>query len=248
MLLWPNFAVIAVDQVRSSSVLTEQQTIKLSESERQSADQWQLSHSEWRRYQLLMQGVRGSLSVATITPLEVLGIHARDDTERRYYAERWAQLMYEDTERVLSFQRAYDQAFRRLYGSQPFIDLTQLPSAAALIQLLPGDRLLFFTRTDCKTCQSVLQRALSVVTTSPERNTSVDIYLLDSQRGEEDKVRRWAQQQAIAPVLVQQQRVTLNHDNGLLASLTDKPPIELPMLLLKRAGQVQIIAAAALGR
>ena len=51
---------------------------------------WGLSETEWRRYKQLMQGIRGSISPSTISPIEVLGIHARDDAERQRYAEVWA--------------------------------------------------------------------------------------------------------------------------------------------------------------
>jgi len=51
------------------------------------AQAWGISETEWRRYASLMQGIRGSLSPEIISPLEVLGIHARDEAERRRYAE-----------------------------------------------------------------------------------------------------------------------------------------------------------------
>jgi len=44
--------------------------------ERSKAADWGLSESEWERYRRLMAGLRGSLSVPNITPIEVLGIHA----------------------------------------------------------------------------------------------------------------------------------------------------------------------------
>ena len=42
------------------------------------AEQWGLSHEDWQRYRSLMQGVRGSISPSTLSPIEVLGIHARN--------------------------------------------------------------------------------------------------------------------------------------------------------------------------
>ncbi|MCP4289065.1 MAG: TIGR03759 family integrating conjugative element protein, partial [Gammaproteobacteria bacterium] len=63
---------------------------------------WDLSEAEWRRYQQLMQGIRGSISPSTISPIEVLGIHARDEAERQQYAEAWARAMREDVDRILA--------------------------------------------------------------------------------------------------------------------------------------------------
>ena len=87
----------------------------LTANERTRAEVWGLSATEWGRYRSLMEGIRGSISPGTISPIEVLGIHARDDAERRRYAEQWAVMMREDAERILAFQRAYDQAGRLLY-------------------------------------------------------------------------------------------------------------------------------------
>ena len=78
-----------------------------------------------------MQGIRGSISPSTISPIEVLGIHARDEAERRRYAEEWARIMYEDAGRILAFQQAYDEAVKRLYPHQPLIDVSRLPGKSA---------------------------------------------------------------------------------------------------------------------
>lgn len=56
-------------------------------------NQWQLRENEWQRYLFLMQGIRGSISPKSLSPLEVLGIHAETDQERKQYAKRWAKLM-----------------------------------------------------------------------------------------------------------------------------------------------------------
>ena len=62
----------------------------LSTSDRVRAQLWDLSETEWQRYQQLMQGIRSSISPSTISPIEVLGIHARDEAELQRYAEEWA--------------------------------------------------------------------------------------------------------------------------------------------------------------
>ena len=73
-----------------------------------------------------MQGVRGSISPATLSPIEVLGIHARDAQERQKYAEQWARMMREDAERILAFQHAYDAAQHRLFPQSQLIDAVQV--------------------------------------------------------------------------------------------------------------------------
>ena len=75
---------------------------------------WGLDLTEIQRARQLMAGPRGAFSVANISPVEVLGIHARTPAERDRYAELFARMTYEDLQRVLAFQQAYDAALRRL--------------------------------------------------------------------------------------------------------------------------------------
>ena len=143
---------------RTETVRTDQTNLSRSDIAR--AQAWGLSETEWRRYQSLMQGIRGSVSPETISPIEVLGIHARDEAERRRYAELWAQAMWEDAERILAFQRAYVEAGRRLYPGVPLIDPSRLPEKdEETAGLEPQDRVLFFTRPDCDACDALARTA-----------------------------------------------------------------------------------------
>ena len=212
----------------------------LTEAEKTRARSWQLSDTEWQRYRELLQGIRGSISPETISPIEVLGIHARDDAERRLYAERWAQAMHEDAERILTFQHDYDAAIRRLYPEEPLIDPAQLPvSLVKTGGLQPGDRVLFFTRTDCPVCDAVLGRLLQRI----DALAGIDIYLTDVPDGDDTVVRAWARQHAIQPAWVQSRRVTLNHDAGALAKLT-RGKGEVPTLMRRRGEAVTPLRAA----
>lgn len=149
---------------RSALGQTTQITTPLSPLDRQRAETWQISESEWRRYQSLMEGIRGSISPANLLPIEVLGIHARDEPERRRYAERWAQIMRDDAERILAFQHAYDAAWKRLFPAESLIDRAQLPAASTTdVELQSDDRVLFFTRPDCAVCDALLRRLLGKI-------------------------------------------------------------------------------------
>jgi hypothetical protein len=90
---------------------------------RELAKTWGLTVDEIVRYQVLMRGYRGSVSVANISPVEVLGIHARDEAERRRYAELLARIMVEDAQRVLAFERERIAAMDRLYPNLKVMDL-----------------------------------------------------------------------------------------------------------------------------
>jgi len=208
------------------------ETLPLSPTERTKAHAWNLSETQWRRYRQLMQGIRGSISPATLSPIEVLGIHARSDDERRQYAEQWVRLMREDVDRILEFQHAYDEAGKRLYPDEALIDPERLPGRSLNPGLLrPRDRVLLFLRNDCPTCDRLLRKLLGHI----DRIAGIDIYLTDLATGDDEAVRHWASSHQIQPEWVRSRRVTLNHDAGALEKLTQgqgEPPY-----LLRRRGK-----------
>jgi integrating conjugative element protein (TIGR03759 family) len=212
----------------------------LSESEQARARTWNLSEMEWQRYRQLMQGIRGSISPETISPIEVLGIHARDAAERQRFAERWAQTMHEDAERILAFQHAYDAAIRRLYPNEPLIDSSRLPEPSEKTDSLePGDRVLFFTRAVCPACDALFGRLIQKI----DAIAGIDVYLMGEGNANDQAVREWARQQGIEPNWVRTRRVTLNHDAGALTKLTDGEG-QVPYLMRRRGEAVSQLRAA----
>jgi integrating conjugative element protein (TIGR03759 family) len=181
-----------------------------------------------------MQGIRGSISPATISPIEVLGIHARDDAERQRYAEVWAHAMYEDAGRILAFQHAYDAATKRLYPNVSLIDISRLPGKTEVKNTLQsGDRLLFFTRPDCPACDLLLNKLLKRI----DEVNGIDIYLTNVDKGDDRAVRDWASNHQIDPDWVRSRRITLNHDGGALDKLTQGQG-EVPSILRRRGEDV----------
>jgi integrating conjugative element protein (TIGR03759 family) len=225
---------------RTETVRTDQANLFRSEIAR--AQAWGLSQTEWRRYQTLMQGIRGSVSPDTISPFEVLGIHARDEAERRRYAELWAQAMWEDAERILAFQRAYVEAGRRLYPGVPLIDSSRLPEKdKQTTGLEPQDRVLLFTRPDCDACDAMLARLLGRI----DRIAGIDIYLAGIDPGDDRAVRDWAGQHGIKPEWVRTRKVTLNFEAGALAALTGGRG-EIPSLMRRRGEELAVLSPAGL--
>lgn len=218
------------------------QPTRLGYDDAQRAAQWALSTDEWQRYTELMTGIRGSLSPATLSPVEVLGIHARSDAERRRYAERWAQLLHDDAQRVLAFQRAYDEAWQRRYPDLSLIDTALMPEADDdEPSLRPDDRLVLFVGTDCTACDLALSRVLAHRT----EVAGVDLYLVGFEIQGSEAVRRWARQQAIDPVWVHERQVTLNIDRGTLARVSDGQGT-VPYLLRRRGEALQAIPVSSL--
>lgn len=191
---------------------------------------WELDVTELERAETLQESFRQYISDRQISPLEVLGIHARSDTERNRYARRWAKLMIEDAERVIAFQRAYDAAVRDLIGEQPLVDLAQLPvRASPTSALLPTDRLAVFVRLDCAVCGEVLARVFRI---GPQID-GVDVYLLGLADGDKAALHAWASRQGIPPMAVHAKRITLNSDDGLLERVHPRAD-EVPVVLRRR--------------
>ena len=204
------------------------------------ARSWGLSATEWHRYQQLMQGVRGSISPSTISPVEVLGIHARDEAERQRYAEAWARAMHEDVDRILAFQRAYDAAGKRLYPNEPLIDINRLPGKTEQTSALQStDRLLFFARPACPACDMLMNKLLKRI----DEVNGIDIYFTDVAPEDDTAVRDWASAHKIDPDWVRSRRITLNHDGGALDSLTSGQG-EVPYILRRRGADLSQLRAS----
>ena len=203
---------------------------------------WGLSETDWQRYKLLMQGIRGSISPPTISSIGVLRIHARDEDERRRYAELWARAMREDVDRILAFQRAYDDAGKRLYPNEQLIDVSRLPArGSSTSALLPGDRVLFFTRPDCPVCDAMLGKLLKRI----DEVAGIDLYIAGVKTGDDHAVRVWAVDRGIDPAWVRNRRVTLNHEAGALERLTQGKG-EIPYLLRRRGEDLSALRASEL--
>lgn len=159
------------------------------------ATEWGLSTDEWQRYEKLRNGERKFWS-PDLDPLTTLGIEAKNDVERKKYARLLAKKEFERAEKELAFQRAYDEAFKELYGNIPIIKSDNRKRE---------ERITFFTRTkNCQTCDSKFEQLLSM-------NKPVDIYFINSS---DNEIRAWATQHNIDINKVRAKEITLNHDNG----------------------------------
>lgn len=88
---------------------------------------WGLSEEEMIRAKVLLKGPRAAFSVENLSPVEALGIHARDEKERQRYAEMFARALQADVERSLAWNKAFQQAQSRIYPNQKVIDFEGLP-------------------------------------------------------------------------------------------------------------------------
>lgn len=88
---------------------------------------WGLTEEEMIRAKVLLKGPRASFSVENLSPVEALGIHARDEKERQRYAEMFARAFQADVERSLAWNRAFYEAQSRLFPNQKMVDFSGMP-------------------------------------------------------------------------------------------------------------------------
>ncbi|MGV8399259.1 TIGR03759 family integrating conjugative element protein [Pseudomonas aeruginosa] len=193
-----------------------------STTDQRMAHDWGLSAEEWTRYHQLMQGPLGTYS-PNLDPLTALGIEARSDEERRRLAELQVKAEARRAEKVLSYQRAYDEAWQRAFPNAPRVNLPEARSRA-----VPGSgRMALFVKDSCEPCDA---RARDL----QARGVSFDVYMVGS-RQDDARIRRWAARVGIDPEKVRRRTVTLNHDAGRWLSLG--LPGELPAVTRQVNGQ-----------
>lgn len=116
---------------RSQAQAAREGGLALENTDRVVAEIWGLSDDEMRRAKVLLQGPRASFSVPNLSPVEALGIHARDEAERQKYADKFARAVFEDVKRTLAFGQAYQTAITRLTAGTPVISYAGAAPAVA---------------------------------------------------------------------------------------------------------------------
>ncbi|MFC4160720.1 TIGR03759 family integrating conjugative element protein [Chitinimonas lacunae] len=177
-------------------------------SDAHQARDWGLRPDEWARYRQLMQGPLGVYS-PNLDPLTALGIEARTNEERRRYAELQVQAEARRVEKLLSYQRAYDAAWQRLFPDLQRMNGFEAPRATT-VKASPA-RLAVFVKADCPPCVQRVQQLQAA-------GTAFDVYFVDS-RPDDARIRQWATQAAVDPAKVRARTITLNHDAGRWQSL-----------------------------
>lgn len=207
----------------SDSVSTQSNTTETRQTQTELKHlQWGLTENEYARYESLMKGIRGSVSPDTISPIEVLGIHARSDAERDRYARMWADAMEKDAERVLAFQKAYDNAWADKGGSIIDIAAIQNQRQAQNAQPLTNSQtqqntntLTFITSlSDCPSCDEKIQQLMTSMLV--DKSMQLNVYFSDSKGKENSLIRQWAVKNGVDASMLQSKRITLNHGDSLM--------------------------------
>lgn len=201
--LLPHMVHATPDITRTTTDTAVAQVSDIKQSSLESAARWGLDETEWARFKDLMEGPLG-LQSPHLDPLSALGIEARDDAERTRYAELQVQMETARVTKLLAYQNAYDQAYKRLYPDVLPVNL--IGTAAQVSPVTANDRAAVFVTLDCKACDELIKRMQGT-------HQPFDIYLIDS-HGNDDRIRTWARKSAIDPAKVRSRQITLNHDQG----------------------------------
>ncbi|RIJ09686.1 TIGR03759 family integrating conjugative element protein [Pseudomonas sp. 91RF] len=217
---------LAQGPVARLSVETQAQQLPETEQHRNSAalaQQWGLKEEELRRFHTLMRGPLGAYS-PNLDPLSALGIEARTDAERQRYALLQVEAEAARVEKLLAYQRAYDQAWKVRF---PGMTLINVPPISSPLMSNPIARQAVFVRLDCPDCETTVRRLQTA-------GAAFDLYVVNSQQ-DDSRIRQWAQKVEIQPSKVRDGTITINHDNGRWASTGASG--ELPAVMRKVNGK-----------
>lgn len=207
---------------------SHEQPMAIERTDEQHARGWGLSTEEWARFRALMQGPLGIYS-PNLDPLTALGIEARSEQERQRYAELQVQAEAHRVEKLLTYQRAYDDAWQRLHANMPRVILPDAGPAFSPVTPAANGRIAVFVKDACAACDQTTLRLQAA-------GMEFDIYVVDS-RADEAHIRAWAQRIGIDPAKVRSGQVTLNHDSGRWLSLGLQG--DLPAIVRQVGGQWQ---------
>jgi integrating conjugative element protein (TIGR03759 family) len=144
------------------------------------ARQWGLREEELDRYRALMQGPLGTYS-PHLDPLSALGIEAQSDAERQRYAELQVEAEAARVEKLLTYQRAYDQAWKDRY---PGMVLINLPPMSSPLMNKTAERKAVFVHYECRKCERRVKQLHA-------SGKPFDLYFVGSHQ-DDKRIREWA--------------------------------------------------------
>jgi integrating conjugative element protein (TIGR03759 family) len=232
MLLPPSKALAQSNRAIESHITHSQaQSSVDAKLEEHLARDWGLKAEEWTRYRQIMQGPLGVYS-PNLDPLSALGIEARSDEERRRYAELQVQAEGRRVEKLLAYQRAYGDAWKRLYPTlSPVSPSAPGAPTRAPMNVTAGaqERLAVFIKDNCTACEQRVKQLQG-------SGRAFDLYMVGS-RQDDTRIRQWAARVGIDAAKVRDRTVTLNHDAGRWLSIGGHG--ELPAVVREVGGRWQ---------
>ncbi len=235
---WRGLKTFRDDILPSQSI----QQVTLTAQEKHQAQVWRLTPQEEARYTLLRQNRSGVWWWDHLTPVEVLGLNARNQAERQRYAHLYAQQLQERVAKELAWQAAANDAKAKISRGLPIIrpfDTSRFsPLAYHPIVLAPHDQVFLLTRL---TLNSTRLINTLLVQLQKQPSASLNIYFADHPSPQ--AVRAWVAKAGLPVQWIHSHRLTVNTDEGTFAQVP-KALSHLPVLLQVRAGKVRVVDTA----
>ncbi|HHT9690293.1 TPA: TIGR03759 family integrating conjugative element protein [Legionella pneumophila] len=217
----------------------DEKDFELSDTQKHEAKVWQLTEVEEKRYVQLMQSRSGVYYQGLrMSPIDILGLNARDDGEREHFAELAAKQEAQKVAQNIAWNNAFYQAYNKLFKDVPvvgdFDPSPYSPYAHQPIRLKAGERLYLFVKTD-DAVKTILMQLVDAVSRTP--NTQLNLLFVDM---DSDAIQLWANRQQIPLALVHSQQITLQDGTQQYETLTVKKK-HTPLLLLSNGKASQVV-------
>lgn len=217
----------------------DEKDFELNDVQKHEAKVWQLTDAEEKRYIQLMQSRSGVYYQGLrMSPIDILGLNARDDAEREHFADLAAKQEAQKVAQNIAWNNAFYQAYNKFFKDVPvvgdFDPSPYSPYAHQPIQLKPGERLYLFVKAD-DAVKTILMQLVDAVIRTP--NTQLNLLFIDM---DSDAIQLWANRQQIPLALVNSQQVTLNDGKPQYDALTLKSK-HTPLLLLSRGKSSHVV-------
>lgn len=213
--------------------------LQLNEQQLHEAKVWELTPDEEKRYVLLMQN-RSKFYYQGLrqTPLDILGLNARNEAERNHFAELAAKQEAQKVAKNIAWNNAFYKAYNKLFANVPVVgDFDPSPFSPynhKPVQIAPGDTLYFFIKPE-DAVTTILLVLMDAIENTPD--TYLHVMLLES---EDLAIQLWANKHQIPQHLVNNARITLNHgDLNYQALKVNKK--STPLLLLAKNGHSSVV-------
>ncbi|WP_115704631.1 TIGR03759 family integrating conjugative element protein [Legionella sainthelensi] len=219
--------------------VTDDKDLQLNESQKLEAKSWGLSEIEEKRYLQLMQSRSGIYyKDLHMTPVDILGLNARNDTERAHFAEVAAKQEAQKVAQNIAWNNAFYKAYNQLFQDIPvvgnFDPSPYSPYAHHPIQLKEGETLYFFIRPD-DSVTTILLLLIDAINRTP--NTRLNLLFLDMN---DSAIQLWANRHQLPINLVTNQQITLNPGSQQYEGLNLSKK-QTPLLLLTNGKMSQVI-------
>ncbi|KTC94857.1 TIGR03759 family integrating conjugative element protein [Legionella feeleii] len=214
-------------------------SLALTEAERHEALVWGLGEEEEKRYLALMQSRSGLYYKGlNLSPVDILGINARDEAERAHFADLAARQEAQKVAKNIAWNNAFYKAYNQLFAHVPvvgdFDPSPYSPTAYKPIRLHEGDTLFLFIKPE-DAIKTVLLTLIDAMNASA--NTRLHLMLMSM---DDSAIQAWANQHQIPRELVSDGRLTLNHGELSFGALST-PNKTTPLLLLARNGASSVV-------